>query len=209
MGIFSADGLAQMLLSIPAVLWAISFHEFCHGWAAYKLGDMTAYREGRLSVNPIAHVDPIGALMLVLFHFGWARPVPINSRYFRHPKRDIVIVSLAGAAGNFITALAVGLLFRFVGGSIGRGALYSVMVNMMYVNIGLGVFNLIPIPPLDGSRVLAVFLPPSMMRHYFFLERFGMFIILILVMTGLLQGIMRPLIRLAAGMIIRAASIGM
>lgn len=209
MGIFSAEGLAQMLLSIPAVLWAISFHEFCHGWAAYKLGDMTAHREGRLSVNPLAHVDPIGALMLIIFHFGWARPVPINTRYFRHPKRDVVIVSLAGAAGNFLSALAVAVFFRFAHGLIPNGPVLTVVQNLIYVNIGLGVFNLIPIPPLDGSRVLGVCLPPSMMEHWFFLERYGMIIILVLVMTGALQGIMRPLIRLAAGTILQLAFIGM
>lgn len=202
MGIFSGSGIADILLRLPAVLWAISFHEFCHGWAASKLGDRSAQYDGRLSLNPLAHLDIVGTLMLVLVGFGWARPVPINSRNFRHPRRDIAIVSLAGALGNFATALFFGVLFRAFPSLLGYGALSAVLVNMLHMNIGLGVFNLIPIPPLDGSKVLAVFLPPSALRTWFFLERWGMLIILALLVTGILEAIMIPIIRIVLNIVL-------
>lgn len=192
--LFTPDGLAQLLLTLPAVLWALSFHEFCHGWVAFKLGDRTAASQGRLSLNPLAHLDLVGTLMLIFFKFGWAKPVPINSRYFKNPRRDIALVSLAGAGGNFLTALVCGALIRlFPAFFLGNGALSQFMLTLLYVNIGLGVFNLIPIPPLDGSKVLAVMLPPSAMRTFFFLERYGMIIILALVFLGVIPAIMRPI----------------
>jgi Zn-dependent protease len=195
MGILSPAGLADLLLRLPAVLWAISFHEFCHGMAAYKLGDRTAAQQGRLSLNPLDHIDPIGGLMLVFFQFGWARPVPINSRNFRNPRRDVVLVSLAGAAGNFLTAFVCVIFIRIFPGLTRLGAFSDILSNMLMINIGLGVFNLIPIPPLDGSKVLGMMLPLSMMRPYFFLERYGMFIILFLVFSGALSRIMLPIMR--------------
>jgi Zn-dependent protease len=190
---FSPEGLADLLLRLPAVLWAISFHEFCHGWAARKLGDRTAALQGRLSLNPLVHIDPIGVLMLIFLRFGWAKPVPINSRNFRNPRKDIILVSLAGAGGNFLTAIVCALLIRAFPVLTSLGALSDVLFNMLMVNIGLGVFNLIPIPPLDGSKVLGMLLPPHMMRAYFFLENYGMWIILILAFTGVLQIIMGPI----------------
>ncbi|MDR1915992.1 MAG: site-2 protease family protein [Synergistaceae bacterium] len=198
---FSVNNIADILLSIPALLWALSFHEFCHGWVAYKLGDRTAASQGRLSLNPLHHLDPVGTLMLIFFHFGWARPVPINSRYFKNPRRDIALVSLAGAGGNFlsalVTAILCGILTRFFPQALFQSrtvttAFGQVMVNMLLINVGLGVFNLIPIPPLDGSKVLAVFLPPSALSAFFFLERYGMIIILVLAFSGVLRVIMLP-----------------
>jgi Zn-dependent protease len=113
MGLLSNFGapnwMADFLLRLPAVLWALSFHEFCHGWVAYKLGDRTAAYQGRLSLNPLEHLDLVGTIMLVVLGFGWAKPVPVNSRYFKNPRRDIALVSAAGAAGNFLTAIACGL----------------------------------------------------------------------------------------------------
>lgn len=196
MGMFSQGWWLDMLLRLPAILWALSFHEFCHGWVAYKLGDNTAAHQGRLSLNPLDHLDPLGTLMLFLFRFGWAKPVPINSRYFKNPRRDIALVSLAGATGNFLTALVCGLIIRFFPSVIFHSVpVREIVFNFIVVNIGLGVFNLIPIPPLDGSKVLAVMLPPSQMRTFFFLERYGMFIILILVATNVIQVIMNPIFR--------------
>ena len=109
----------MLLLTLPAVLWAISFHEFCHGYAAKLVGDPTAERSGRLSLNPLDHFDLVGTLMLLFVGFGWAKPVPINTRYFRHPRRDLVIVSLAGIVGNILTAVVCVLFLRFLG-EIGR-----------------------------------------------------------------------------------------
>ena len=206
MGLRSFD-LADLLLRIPALLWALSFHEFCHGWAAYKLGDYTAARQGRLSLNPLDHLDPMGTLMLILFRFGWAKPVMINSRNFKNPRRDIALVSLAGPAGNFLSALVTavicGVLVRFFPGALfDRGfmnytPLGQIMINMLMINVGLGVFNLIPIPPLDGSKVLSVFLPVSALEMFFFLERYGMFIIFALALTGVLGVLMNPFFNLS------------
>lgn len=194
--LMSPDKIAELLLTLPAVLWALSFHEFCHGWVAFKLGDKTAAAQGRLSLNPLDHLDPVGTLMLIFFRFGWAKPVPINSRYFKNPRRDIALVALAGAAGNYLTAIVCGILINlFPRVFLGYSTITQFMVIMMYINIGLGTFNLIPIPPLDGSKVLAVFLPVSKLNAYYFLERFGMFIILILAFTGVISAIMGPIIQ--------------
>ena len=187
----------RLLLTIPALLWALSFHEFCHGLAARLVGDPTAERYGRLTLNPLAHFDVIGTLMLLFVGFGWAKPVPINTRYFRHPRRDLIIVSLAGIAGNILTAVVSVLFLRFMGeywyALTGRAGL-TIIVQMININMGLAAFNLIPIPPLDGSRVLEAFLPLKYMQYYYWLERYGMIILLVLLMTGIINVIFEPII---------------
>lgn len=186
--------LAELLLSVPAVLWAITFHEFCHGYAAKKLGDSTAEMLGRLTLNPLRHLDPVGTLMLLIFRIGWARPVPINPGNFRQPRRDTVIVSLAGAAGNILTAFVCARLVRYVPVLFQSYGAQKFILIMIYVNIGLAAFNLLPIPPLDGSRILYALLPYKYMHVYYWLERYGMFIILGLMLVGVLPMLMSPII---------------
>jgi Zn-dependent protease len=210
---FSRFDIASLLLRLPALLWALSFHEFCHGYVAHLLGDDTAARQGRLTLNPLHHLDPLGTLTLLVFGFGWAKPVQINSRYFKNPRRDIALVSLAGAAGNFLSAVVVaiicGLVIRFYPNALffilGRSmsSIGMIIINLMMLNVGLGIFNLIPIPPLDGSRVLSMFLPVSALNGYYFLERWGMIIILILSYAGIIGRIMEPLFGTALAFLTR------
>ena len=191
--------IAEYLITIPAVLLVIMFHELAHGVAAYKLGDPTAKRMGRLSLNPLKHLDPIGALCMVLFKFGWARPVPVDMRYFRNPKRDMAITALAGPLANLLCAFfAVPLFFWIEKGyfsvifSAGPESFQAGLVLTLFqfvylfhvVSLGLCLFNLIPLPPLDGSRILFAFLPS---RYYYSLMRYERMISLAL-MLFLLTG---------------------
>ena len=168
-----------------AALIALTAHEYCHGYAAYRLGDPTAKSLGRLTLNPMRHLDPIGALCMILFHFGWAKPVPINPRYFKNPKKGFAIVAMAGPAINlilsFLSAGAYLLLWALVKDVAFTSDLwFNVAKNGLLflfifhsLNLGFALFNLIPIPPLDGSRLLSVILPP---KQYFGLMRYERYI---------------------------------
>lgn len=166
--------LVWILVSIIALLPALTLHEWAHGYAAYKLGDSTAKADGRLSLNPLDHLDPMGALMMLLVGFGWAKPVPVNTRRLRNPRRDIAIVSIAGSLMNFFVAIVSAVLYAFAliicnaasASEMTTFAIEIIFQSLIIYNIGLGTFNLIPLPPLDGSNVLMCFLPPSAAAKY-------------------------------------------
>ena len=177
--------LTDLLIQLIPALLCIMIHEICHGAAAYALGDRTAATQGRLSLNPLRHIDWFGLVMLAVFHFGWAKPVSVNMRNFKHPKRDMAITALAGPASNFLlAALALflfGFFFRDLHGAAAGQFVIRLLQYMAILSISLGLFNLIPIPPLDGSKVLFSFLPDRAYVRLMVLEKYGMFLLLALV----------------------------
>ena len=189
--------LTQLLYRIRAILIALSFHEWAHAYAAYKLGDPTARNMGRMTINPFAHIDPLGFLTLLLFRFGWAKPVPISTRYFKNARRDELIVSLAGVAANLALAfLSMGVLYIFIFTTGVNQAGMELFSNFFFLNISLCIFNLLPIPPLDGYHVAqCLFLRGQRTYRVFaFLDRYGYIILLVLLFTGVLSTIMSPLV---------------
>lgn len=185
-----SEKLLYVLISVFCVLLSLTLHEFGHGLAAYAMGDKTAKSSGRLSLNPIDHLDPIGALCLFLFGFGWAKPVPVNPYNFKHKKGGMVLTSLAGPITNFIIAFIAMLVMTIIGNvsfsSRGIGfdlasVFYNVCYYLLIMNLGLGIFNLIPIPPLDGSKVVGAVLPTDLYFNYMRYERFGFIILIILI----------------------------
>jgi len=199
---FDIQGL---ILSAPAILFGLTIHEFSHGYVAWRLGDPTAKMMGRLTLNPLKHLDPIGTIALFLFRFGWAKPVPIDPRNFRHPTRDMAISGLAGPAANLLTAAVSGFILRVlilfhVGGFVAALITYFVLFNLI-----LCFFNLLPIPPLDGSRLLYHLLPPNLAAAYGRLERFGFIILIGIILVSDLTGI--PLLQLYITPLIRVFSL--
>lgn len=178
--------LRLLLQAVPALL-CIMVHEISHGLAAYVLGDHTAKDQGRLSLNPLRHIDWIGLVMLLLFHFGWAKPVQVDIRRFQHPKRDMAITALAGPASNFVLAILLlflyGLLYSTCTGYAAGSWVLALLNTTVYLSIALGLFNLIPFPPLDGSKILFSLLPDRIYIRLMMLERYGMIVLIILVLV--------------------------
>ena len=186
--------LMSIVAGLPGLIIAMVVHEYAHAQVAVWLGDFTPRLMGRLTLNPKAHIDPIGMLMLMVAHFGWAKPVQINPRNFKNPSRDDIMVSLAGPAANFITAfLALFALLAYsrMGGEMTAGV-YWVLKMIIEYNIGFGIFNLIPLPPLDGSHVLMQLLPRDMAYKLADLERYSFLILIVLLMTPVLSMILIP-----------------
>jgi Zn-dependent protease len=179
-----------MAMILP-ILLSLTVHEFSHGYVAWRFGDNTAKSMGRLTLNPLSHIDPIGMLMLFVVGMGWAKPVPINIHAFRHPKRDLALSAAAGPASNFLMAAVTGLFFRVFPGLVplggDTGILLFLKLNLFYfllINVGLGIFNLIPIPPLDGSKILRGFLPDGKTYIIDYMERYGGFFLFGIVLLG-------------------------
>mgnify|MGYP001045989055 FL=1 len=182
----------EYLISLPGLLIAIIFHELAHGLTAYWLGDPTAKNAGRLTLNPIKHIDPVGFLFMLVFRFGWAKAVPINPSYFKHRKRDTILVSIAGVTTNFIIAVITGAVL--VHAPIRNEILAQVLVITLWFNIMLGVFNLMPFPPLDGSKVVASLLPVKMEYYFYKYERYFYLILIFLIATRGISRILGPLV---------------
>jgi Zn-dependent protease len=195
-----------IVIGVPGVL-AITVHEVAHGWAANRLGDPTAARLGRLSLNPLRHIDPIGSVLLPVllkllgspFLFGWAKPVPVNWENLRNPRRDMALVAAAGPASNLVMLCIWALLFAKVGPVPG---LREMCWTGVLFNATIMALNLIPIPPLDGSRVLSAFLPPRLAVAYNRLEPFGLLIVVVLLATGMLGILLKPML-MAADLVVK------
>lgn len=190
----------SFIISLSLFFFAFTIHEFSHGWMALKLGDPTAKYSGRLTLNPLSHIDPLGTIIIPIllylsnspFIFGWAKPVPVNFHMLKNPKRDILWVGLAGPLANIIMAIAIGTILRL--NLVGNVEVFSVLQSLGIINLVLAIFNLIPVPPLDGSRVLLSLLPDNFAKSYAKLEPIGIFILIILLSLGLLRIIIWPII---------------
>ncbi len=199
MSISDMPGLGQMLPNlidfvylVPAVLLAMTIHEYAHGYVSYRLGDPTPVHDGRLSLNPLHHLDPLGTIMLILFRFGWAKPVMVNPQYYRRPKQGMAMVAAAGPLANFVLAflsifiyVTITKLYGGVVPDLWHAALrfFTILAS---INVGLGVFNLIPIPPLDGSKVFGAFLPNELYARFLNISTVGFIIVLALFYFGIL-----------------------
>ncbi|MEE2876197.1 MAG: site-2 protease family protein [Candidatus Neomarinimicrobiota bacterium] len=184
----------NFLLLAPPILLAITFHEYAHGWMALKFGDPTAKMLGRLSLNPLVHLDPIGTMMLFLVHFGWAKPVPVDPRYFSDPKRQMLWVALAGPVANMILAFASGLLIvGFATSNLMSDSNTALLGNMLFyslqINLALAVFNMLPIPPLDGSKILRGLLPYEYEHIAIQMEQYGPWVLMSIILFGLVTGV--------------------
>lgn len=182
--------ISQILATLFIIFCILPLHEFAHGWAAGKLGDHTAKYSGRLTMNPLASFDPVGSLFLLLFGFGWAKPVPVDSRYFKNPKRDMALTAVAGPLSNFLAA--------WVGGIIYFGLILAARLSLpefvhnfflayITINVALAVFNLLPIPPLDGSKILGAFLSDRTLYNYYRYQNVIVMVAFLVLFSGMLD----------------------
>jgi len=190
-----ASVAAQVLALVFVIVCILPLHELAHGWAANKLGDPTAKLERRLTLNPLASVDPVGTVWLFLFGFGWAKPVPVDPRYFKKPKRDMAIVALAGPASNLLAGLVGAVLLNLlivITGAVGynsvMGFIFNVLAYYVTVNVTLAVFNLLPIPPLDGSKILGAFLSDRALATYYRYQNIFVMVLFVLMFSGAFSG---------------------
>jgi Zn-dependent protease len=184
--------IQTLLLIGPPILLALTFHEYAHAYVAYRYGDDTAKQLGRLSLNPLRHLDPLGTIMIFLVHFGWAKPVPVNPSRLKNPKKDMLWISAAGPLANMGLALISGILIRVLNMISGVSSSHSPMMGLLIVvalmslqiNLALAIFNILPIAPLDGSKILSGLLPAGQQHIVHFLERYGPFILIGLILVG-------------------------
>ena len=191
--------LSRLLYSVPAIILCLTFHEWAHGFVAYKFGDPTAKMAGRLTLNPLKHVDPLGTLMLIFARFGWAKPVPVNPYNFQGDRRSkMTMVAMAGPLANLLFAVVSTVFLYLIVDYAPYNSffvyLYNLTAELVWINIILAVFNLLPIPPLDGSKILGGFLPAKWEAAYYKIERYGFLILFVFILTGLSGKILTPLV---------------
>ena len=188
------------LLTLPGLILALTLHEYAHAKVSDRLGDPTPSAQGRLTLNPLAHMDPVGTVFLIFAGFGWGKPVEIDGRYYRNPARDTMLVALAGPVSNFIQSIVwffvYGALVTFapIESSYALAMLTSMVLYAGLINVSLGVFNLLPLPPLDGSKILRYFLHGNAREFLYTLERYSTIILMVLFMTNLTGKIISPII---------------
>ncbi len=192
--------LLSLIILFPVILLALTIHEYSHGYVAYKLGDPTAKMAGRLTLNPLSHIDPVGLILLLLVHFGWAKPVPVNPYRLKNPERDMVFVALAGPMSNFLTGGIAAILVKYLS-PIFPSIIITMLLYFAFISFVLCFFNLIPIPPLDGWRIASYFMKNRELKYQ--LERNGMWILLAFLIIPSLVGIdivgmiLRPLVNIS------------
>ena len=196
--------LEVLIILLPILIFSLCFHEFSHGYIAYKLGDHTAARNGRLTLNPLAHLDPIGSLMILFVGFGWAKPVPVNPINFSNPRVDMIKVAFAGPASNILLAFVAGLIMRFINfaGILQNETFYLILYYFIFINIALSVFNMIPVAPLDGSQIFGNLIAKNNPELALKMQMYGPNILIGLILIGIvtpfsiLGTIMMPFIKL-------------
>lgn len=199
------DFILQLIILAPPLLLALTCHEFAHGYIAYKLGDPTAKMLGRLTLNPLKHLDPIGTIAFFFIKFGWAKPVPVDPRHFRNPQKDMLWVALAGPATNLLLAMLSALATKTLwalaplipANALTQGLfvpLNGMLVASVWINLVLCIFNFLPIPPLDGSKILMGILPPKIAYEYEKVEKYGFIFLIILAFSGVLSKVIVPLV---------------
>ncbi|MCF6186149.1 MAG: site-2 protease family protein [Desulfobulbaceae bacterium] len=199
--------IQQLIILAPPFLLALTFHELAHGYVAWHLGDPTAKNAGRLTMNPLKHLDPWGVIAFIIMKIGWAKPVPVNPNYFKNPQKGMLLVALAGPAANVVLAVVSALLVKFllmvpIIPMFVLKPLVGMLVASVWINIMLAVFNCLPIPPLDGSKVLMGILPPQTARSYAKLEPFGFILLLALFYTGVISKVIMPVISFANNLLL-------
>ncbi|QUH26582.1 site-2 protease family protein [Serpentinicella alkaliphila] len=187
--------LARIVLTLPGILLGLTIHEYSHALSAYYMGDDTAKYYGRLSLNPIKHIDPIGFLMLLFAGFGWAKPVPVNPNNFKNRKLGYFLVSISGPLSNFILAILLTFILGLQITMQNNKTVEQIIFFGIYINLVLGVFNLFPIPPLDGSKLLLLILPDTMEHKYYSIQKYSYALLFLLLYFGVISKVLFPIVQ--------------